>query len=64
MLILQLMYLYIMQDLEKIVSKFEINVNDHFRLIKNKLFFDFGSTLSLSYLYSCTCSCYFCCFPL
>ena len=38
----------IMQDLDKIVSKFEIDVNDHFRSIKNKLLFDFGSTLSLS----------------
>ena len=37
-----------MQDLDKIVSKFEIDVNDHFRSIKNKLLFDFGSTLSLS----------------
>ena len=39
----------IMQDLDKIVSKFEIDVNDHFHSIKNKLIlFDFGSTLSLS----------------
>ena len=38
----------IMQDLDKIVSKFEIDVNDHFHSIKNKLLFDFGSTLSLS----------------
>ena len=38
----------IMQDLDKIVSKFEIDVNDHFHSINNKLLFDFGSTLSLS----------------
>ena len=37
----------IMQDLNKIFSKFEIDVNDHFHSIKNKLLFDFGSTLSL-----------------
>ena len=35
-----------MQDLDKIVSKFEIDVNDHFHSIKNKLLFDFGSTLT------------------
>ena len=40
----------IMQDLDKIVSKFEIDVNVHFHSIKNKklLLLDFGSTLSLS----------------
>ena len=38
----------IMQDLDKIVCKFEIHVNVHFHSIENKLLFDFGSTLSLS----------------
>ena len=40
--------LCIMQDLDKIVSKFEIDVNVPFHSIKNKLLVDFGSTLSLS----------------
>ena len=38
----------IMQDMDKIVSKFGIDVNAQFHSIKNKLFFDFGSTLLLS----------------
>ena len=38
----------IMKDLDKIVSKFGIDVNVHYHSIKNKLLFDFGSTLSLS----------------
>ena len=38
----------IMQDLDKIVSKFGIDVNVPFHSIKNKLLVDFGSTLLLS----------------
>ena len=38
----------IMQDLDKIVSKFGVDVNVPFHSIKNKLLFDFGSTLLLS----------------